>query len=196
MHLIDDKDTIRAMKSAASPTRRKPVTKKTVEEEAADIIIAELKEVFLKDVRSRIVNPLLFDLLDPSHYKDIQPKQETPQKVETIKVFRPDPKIVVTPIEDAVASKPSPLKPEIMVAIERVTSQMWPGIPVIPVMSTGATDGLYLRNAGIPTYGHSGLASDIFDVRAHGRDERVLVKSFYEGQDYLYRLVKALAGGK
>ena len=97
MQLIDDKDTIRAMKSAASPTRRKPVAKKTVEEEAADIIIAELKEVFLKDVRSRIVNPLLFDLLDPSHYKDIQPKQETPQKVETIKVFRPDPKIVVTP---------------------------------------------------------------------------------------------------
>lgn len=85
------------MKSAASPTRRKPAAKKTVEEEAADIIIAELKEVFLKDVRSRIVNPLLFDLLDPSHYKDIQPKQETPQKVETIKALRPDPKIVVTP---------------------------------------------------------------------------------------------------
>ena len=57
-------------------------------------------------------------------------------------------------------------------------------------MSAGATDGSYLRNAGIPTYGHSGLAGDINDVRAHGKDERVLVKSFYEGDEYLYRLVK------
>jgi hypothetical protein len=53
-----------------------------------------------------------------------------------------------------------------------------------------------LRNAGIPTYGHSGLASDVDDVRAHGKDERVSVKAFFEGGDYLYRLVKRLAGGK
>src|SRR5262249_39310097 len=53
----------------------------------------------------------------------------------------------------------------------------------------------YLRNAGIPTYGHSGLAGDVDDVRIHGRDERVLVKSFFDGQEYLYRLVKMLSGG-
>jgi acetylornithine deacetylase/succinyl-diaminopimelate desuccinylase-like protein len=63
-------------------------------------------------------------------------------------------------------------------------------------MSTGATDGSFLRNVGIPTYGTSGLAMEVDDVRSHGRDERVPVKSFYEGQDYLYRLVKLLAGGK
>jgi acetylornithine deacetylase/succinyl-diaminopimelate desuccinylase-like protein len=63
-------------------------------------------------------------------------------------------------------------------------------------MSAGATDGRFLRNAGIPTYGHSGLASDIFDVRWHGKDERVNIKAFYDGQQYLYELVKLLAGGR
>jgi acetylornithine deacetylase/succinyl-diaminopimelate desuccinylase-like protein len=81
-----------------------------------------------------------------------------------------------------------------MQAVEKVTAELWPGVPVIPTMSTGATDGSYLRNAGIATYGTSGLASE--DFRAHGRDERVLVKAFFEGNVYLYRLVKLLAGGK
>ena len=62
-------------------------------------------------------------------------------------------------------------------------------------MSAGATDGRYLRNAGIPTYGHSGLAADIFDVRAHGKDERVSVQAMFEGEQYLYELVKLLSGG-
>ena len=60
-------------------------------------------------------------------------------------------------------------------------------------MSTGATDGLYLRNAGIPTYGVSGLFNDVDDVRAHGKDERIGIDSFYEGQEFLYRLVKELS---
>ena len=64
---------------------------------------------------------------------------------------------------------------------------------MIRVMSTGATDGMFLRNAGIPVYGHSGLAVDISENRAHGKDERVLVKSFCQGNEYLYRLVKSLA---
>ena len=81
-----------------------------------------------------------------------------------------------------------------MQAIEKLTAEFWPGIPVIPVMSTGGTDGTHLRNAGIPTYGNSGLA--IEDFRAHGKDERVPVKSFFEGTEYLYRLVKSLSGGK
>jgi acetylornithine deacetylase/succinyl-diaminopimelate desuccinylase-like protein len=79
--------------------------------------------------------------------------------------------------------------------LPKLTEEFWPGIPIIPTMSTGATDGSYLRNAGIPTYGYSGLASDIADNRVHGRDERVLVNSFWQGQEYLYRLVKTLAGG-
>ncbi len=107
-----------------------------------------------------------------------------------------DAQITVTPRWTHVYSKPSPLRPEIVQAVERVTAEFWPGIPVIPTMSTGATDGSFLRNAGIPTYGTSGLAGDIDDVRSHGKDERVLVKSFNDGQEYLYRLVKVLSSNK
>ena len=83
-----------------------------------------------------------------------------------------------------------------MQAIEKVSAQFWPDVPIIPSMSAGATDGSFLRNAGIPTYGHSGLALDVADLRAHGKDERIPVKSFYEGVEYQYRLVKALSSGK
>ncbi len=107
-----------------------------------------------------------------------------------------DEQVSITSTWIAAKSPPSPLRPEILGAIKQVTQQLWPGVAVIPTMSTGATDGSFLRNAGIPTYGTSGLAGDIDDVRAHGKDERVLVKSFYDGQEYLYRLIKILTGGK
>ena len=107
-----------------------------------------------------------------------------------------DPEISVTPTWTHVASAPSPLNPEIMQTIERLSAEFWPSAPVIPTMSSGATDGSFLRNAGIPTYGHSGLALDIVDVRFHGKDERVPVQSFYDGLEYQYRLVKALSSGK
>ena len=80
-----------------------------------------------------------------------------------------------------------------MGAVEQVTEAMWPGVPVIPTMLTGATDGLYLRNKGIPTYGVSGLFAEVSDNRAHGRDERLGVRQFHEGQEFLYRLVKELS---
>jgi acetylornithine deacetylase/succinyl-diaminopimelate desuccinylase-like protein len=80
-----------------------------------------------------------------------------------------------------------------MDAIGRITEEMWPGVPVVPTMSSGATDGLYLRNAGIPTYGVSGIFGDIDDARAHGKDERILVSSFYEGREFLYRLMRTLS---
>jgi len=76
-----------------------------------------------------------------------------------------------------------------------VTEQMWPGVPVVPVMLTGATDGSRLRLAGIPTYGVSGVFGDMDDVRAHGRDERIKIEHLYEGQEFLYRLVKVLSSG-
>ena len=72
---------------------------------------------------------------------------------------------------------------------------MWPGVPIVPIMATGATDGLYLRRAGIPTYGVSGIFTDVDDNRAHGQDERILIKSFFEGQEFLFQLVKALSSG-
>jgi acetylornithine deacetylase/succinyl-diaminopimelate desuccinylase-like protein len=119
---------------------------------------------------------------------------ESPAEVRSalIRVIN-DNKISVTAIADATASDPSPLRPDIMAAVEQVTDQMWPGVPVIPLMSTGATDGLFLRNAGIPTYGVSGLFEEVDDNRAHGKDERMGVKQFYEGREFLYRLVKALS---
>lgn len=103
--------------------------------------------------------------------------------------------VTVTPVGSATPSPPSPLTDDILGPIERITQQMWPGVPVLPVMSTGATDGLYLRREGIPVYGVSGLFHDMDDVRAHGQDERILMEHFYEGQEFLYRVVKALAGG-
>ena len=104
--------------------------------------------------------------------------------------------IGVTQIGQPILSAPSALHEEIMGAVGKLSNEFWPGAPIIPTMLAAATDGSYLRNAGIPTYGHSGLAGDVNDVRAHGRDERVMVKSFHDGHEYLHRLVKALAGGK
>jgi acetylornithine deacetylase/succinyl-diaminopimelate desuccinylase-like protein len=104
-----------------------------------------------------------------------------------------DDQIKVTPVNKFFPSPASPLTPEIVNAVESVTRALWPGVPVVPTMSTGATDSRYLRAAGIPAYGTSGMFGDIDDVRTHGRDERMLVQSLYEGQEYLYRLVKALS---
>ncbi len=88
----------------------------------------------------------------------------------------------------------SPLDPEVMRAIEEITEAIWPGVPVVPMMSTGATDSHFFRMRGVPAYGVSGLFGDIDDVRAHGRDERMLVSSFYEGLEFLDRLVRKLGG--
>jgi acetylornithine deacetylase/succinyl-diaminopimelate desuccinylase-like protein len=90
----------------------------------------------------------------------------------------------------------SPMREDVLKAVARLSDSMWPGVVTIPVMSTGATDGRYLRIAGIPTYGVSGFFGDRDDVRAHGRDERMNVNSFYEGQAFLYQLVKDLSAGQ
>jgi acetylornithine deacetylase/succinyl-diaminopimelate desuccinylase-like protein len=90
----------------------------------------------------------------------------------------------------------SPMRQDLFNAAARISDSMWPGVAVMPVMSTGATDGRYLRLAGIPTYGVSGFFGDRDDVRAHGRDERMNVNSFYEGQEFLYQLVKDLASAE
>ena len=126
----------------------------------------------------------------------VLPGESVPHVYQTLVKLLADDKITVTQVGGFTLSPPSPLKQEIIQSIERLTAEFWPGIPVIPVMSTGATDSRFLRNAGIATYGHSGLAGEMFDNRAHGKDERLLVKSFFDGQEYLYRLVKALASGE
>jgi acetylornithine deacetylase/succinyl-diaminopimelate desuccinylase-like protein len=112
---------------------------------------------------------------------------------DALKQVLADRTIAVAFVGDANSSKPSPLRPDLMDAVESLTRQMFPGVVVVPVMSTGATDGLFLRNGGIPTYGVDGTFGDIDDVRAHGKDERVGVKQFFEGLEFQYRLIKTLA---
>ena len=113
-------------------------------------------------------------------------------KAKLIEVLA-DPKIAVTFVDEAHPSKPSPLRPDVMSLVESLTKEMYPGAVVVPVMSTGATDGLYMRNGEIPTYGIEGTFGDMDDVRAHGKDERVGVKQYFEGLEFQYRLIKALA---
>ncbi len=102
-----------------------------------------------------------------------------------------NPAVAVTPVAEPNPSPPSPLTEAVMAPIIEITESMWPGVVVVPTMSTGATDGLFFRKAGIPVYGVSGMFSDIADNRAHGRDERVLVESFYDALEFLERLVRA-----
>jgi len=122
---------------------------------------------------------------------------ETPDAVKaTLTRVVADDSVKVTFVDDG-NRKPadaSPLNDAIVKPLEKVTARLWPGVPVIPQMETGATDGTPLREAGIPTYGVSGVALDIDDIRAHGRDERILVKSFYDGVEYVYQLVKEYGG--
>jgi acetylornithine deacetylase/succinyl-diaminopimelate desuccinylase-like protein len=114
-----------------------------------------------------------------------------------------DPKVSITYVNNGmkvimgdrenVALPPVPLKDAVMDPLKQISSQMWPGAPVVPTMGTGATDGVYTNPAGIPTYGVSGLAIDIDDDRSHGRDERLPVESYYNGIEFYYRYLKAVA---
>ena len=103
-----------------------------------------------------------------------------------------DPEVKISIVGDPTPGPASPLDPEVTRTMERVVSEMWPGLPVVPVMDTGASDGKWLRAAGISTYGISGVFVDPENKRAHGKDERVGVEDFYGGVDFYDRLVKAL----
>jgi acetylornithine deacetylase/succinyl-diaminopimelate desuccinylase-like protein len=87
---------------------------------------------------------------------------------------------------------PSPLLPQVLEPLESTVAAIWPGLPVVPFMNASATDGIYTRAAGLPTYGVAGIAVDRDDMHAHGRDERVRVASFYAGNEFFYRYLKAL----
>jgi acetylornithine deacetylase/succinyl-diaminopimelate desuccinylase-like protein len=87
---------------------------------------------------------------------------------------------------------PPPLRSDVFAPLEKITSEMWPGTPVIPEMATGASDGVYTMGAGMPTYGIAGIAIDRDDIRAHGGDERLGVASYYKGVDFYYRYLKAV----
>ena len=121
------------------------------------------------------------------------PNEKVTDVQEKINQVLNDKQINVTLISRPTLSDPSPLNPEIITAMNKVGAEFWPNAPLIPYMAVWATDGSFLRNAGISTYGNSGLASDIDDVRLHGKDERVSTKAFSDGREYLYKLVKALS---
>lgn len=119
---------------------------------------------------------------------------ETPESIEkAINTVIADPKVKVERMNELSRSPESPLRSDLIEAVTEATNQSWPSVPMIPVMVMGATDGRFLRAEGIPTYGVSGLFYDRDDLRAHGRDERMRVESFYEGQAFLYNLVKRLS---
>jgi acetylornithine deacetylase/succinyl-diaminopimelate desuccinylase-like protein len=128
---------------------------------------------------------------------------EDPEMVrQTLEKVAADAKVAVTivPIKSAdgslvrqVGVPPSPLLPEVVQAEEKTVHSLWPGLPVVPTMSTGASDGRYLRIAGIPTYGIACLFFDLDDNRAHGKDERIAIKDFYDGVEVSYRLIKNLS---
>ena len=111
----------------------------------------------------------------------------------TLRRVLADSAIHVSRVSEPTLSPPSPLRPDVMRPVERLVARLWPGAAVVPEMSTGATDGLYVRNAGIPVYGVSAVFERIDDVRAHGRDERIGVKAFHDAAQFWYELVKSLA---
>ena len=124
----------------------------------------------------------------------ILPGEDPAEVQKTLARVIGDARISVTPVKPAKPSPPSPLTPQLMETITRITEEMFPGVVVVPFMSVGATDGLYFRQIGVPIYGVSGLFGDMDDVRAHGRDERMGVKEFYDGQEFLWWLVTAITG--
>ena len=123
----------------------------------------------------------------------ILPGEAVDEVQKTLARVMTNDKISITPDGAAVLSPPPPLTAEIMQPVEAITAQMWPGVPVLPDMLVAATDGRFLNNAGIHTYGISGMFRDSEGSGVHGLNERFRVKSLYEGQEFLYRLVKALS---
>jgi len=123
----------------------------------------------------------------------VEPDDSLDYVMNTLKKVIADDQVKVSVSEQEENSPASPLRPELVRAVSRLTDTMWPGVVVLPTLSTGATDGRMLRAAGIPTYGVQGLFGERDDNRAHGRDERMMVTSYYEGQTFLYELVKTLA---
>jgi len=101
--------------------------------------------------------------------------------------------VTVAEVLPAIPSPPSPLKPDIVDPVTTLARTIWKDISVIPEMSTGATDGAYIRNAGIPVYAVAAIADDPNDMRAHGQDERINVQAFRDSADYWYKLIKTFA---
>lgn len=126
----------------------------------------------------------------------VLPGESVAEVQQTLARVLADDKIKITPTHEPRLSPPPPLSPEIIGPIEKVSEQMWPGVPVVPTMLVAATDGRFTINAGIPTYGVNGMFRDPDGSGVHGLNERIRVRSLYEGHEFLYRLVKLYGGGR
>jgi len=119
--------------------------------------------------------------------------EDSPEYVQkSLKDVVADDQVTIKILGNVEKGPASPIRADLFKAVDRIDDSLWPGVPTIPMMVMGATDGRSLRQAGIPTYGVQGFFMDRDDMRMHGRDERMPVQSFYEGQTFLYRLVKIL----
>jgi len=107
-----------------------------------------------------------------------------------------DPEIKVSVLVPAAPGPESPLSAKVTGTMHKVVESMWPGLPVVPDMDAGASDSKYTRGAGIPTYGITGIFSDIDDNRAHGRDERIRVNDYYSDVEFTYRELKAFSAAE
>jgi acetylornithine deacetylase/succinyl-diaminopimelate desuccinylase-like protein len=136
------------------------------------------------------VNCRIFPGEDPQEVLHTLERVANDPKVKISIVLQLDPQGKVVP---AVAVPPSPLLPEVINAMENTLGAVWPGVPLVATMSTGATDGKYTRIAGIPTYGISCMFFEMNDSRAHGKDERVGVQDFYDGVEFNYKLIRELS---
>ena len=174
---IDDKDAAAAARLSASPFYNAQLRTTCV----PTMLEAGHAENALPQTARAIVNCRILP-------------EETPEQTrETLAKVIADPAVKIAPVQQPRPSDASKLSPAIMGPVERVSARLLPGVPVIPQMETGATDGAYLRAAGIPTYGVSGVFIDMDDNRSHGRDERILVREFYEGAEFVYQLVRELS---
>ncbi|HZD95415.1 MAG TPA: M20/M25/M40 family metallo-hydrolase [Candidatus Sulfotelmatobacter sp.] len=114
----------------------------------------------------------------------------------TLKRVLADDRISISLVGEPIPAPASPINPEIVKKLEDLSRKLYGGLPIVPVMDAGASDSKYLRIGGIPTYGVPGVFGDVDDDRAHGKDERVAVKDFYDGVDFFYDFIKTLAGGQ
>ena len=124
----------------------------------------------------------------------VLPDQSIEEVSRTLARVVADDKVAIIPKGTAVMSPPSAINPEVMQIIAELSLEMWPGVPLNTTMSGGYTDNRWLRNAGIPAYGVSGLFSDPGNNGVHGRNEQVGVQAVFDSKRFLDRLVRRLAG--
>jgi acetylornithine deacetylase/succinyl-diaminopimelate desuccinylase-like protein len=122
------------------------------------------------------------------------PADSLEQVKNTLVKVLADDRITVNIVGEAVPAPASALNPALMRKLGAMSARLYGNIPVVPVMDTGASDGKYLRIGGIPTYGIPGAFVDVDDERAHGKDERIGIKDFYDGVEFYYQFMKELGG--